>query len=192
MNHPLRCLCGALKGHVSHPEAVSRGVCYCKDCQAYARFLGRAGDILDAMGGSDVLATVSKHVTISEGKDVLACMSLSEKGMLRWYASCCKTPVANTSRDFKFPHVGLLHNCLEGAGVNLDSVFGPVTMRVNRKGATSGKPEAMPVSTVKSVVRHMKSVVRARVDGSYRTTPFFDPRDGSPVVAPYVLSTEPA
>jgi hypothetical protein len=40
-------------------------------------------------------------------------MSLSDKGMLRWYASCCNTPIGNTSRDFKVSHVGLLHNCLQ-------------------------------------------------------------------------------
>lgn len=47
MNHPLRCRCGALQGYVSHPEKASRGVCYCKDCQAFAHFLGTPGDILD-------------------------------------------------------------------------------------------------------------------------------------------------
>jgi hypothetical protein len=31
MNHPLRCRCGTLRGQVSHPEKVSRGVCCCKD-----------------------------------------------------------------------------------------------------------------------------------------------------------------
>ena len=46
MNHPLRCRCGTLRGQVSHPEKVSRGVCYCKDCQAFAHFLGTTDSIL--------------------------------------------------------------------------------------------------------------------------------------------------
>ncbi len=61
MNHPLRCRCGTLKGHVSHPEKASRGVCYCKDSQAFARLLGTTDDILDDMGGTDVLATLPKY-----------------------------------------------------------------------------------------------------------------------------------
>lgn len=87
MNHPLRCRCGTLRGIVDHPEKVSRGVCYCKDCQAFAHFLGKPGDILDEMGGADVMATLPKHVTFTHGLEALVCMSLTETGMLRWYTS---------------------------------------------------------------------------------------------------------
>src|ERR1700761_5845308 len=102
MNHPLRCSCGKLQGHVSHPGRAGRGVCYCRDCRAFAHFLGRPGDILDAQGGTDVMATLPSYVTFTQGKDKLACMSLSERGMLRWYASCCNTPIGNTMRNIKF------------------------------------------------------------------------------------------
>lgn len=187
MNHPLRCQCGTLRGYVSHPERVSRGVCYCKDCQAYAYFLGKAGDILDEMGGTDVVATLPGHVTFTHGSEALACMSLSEKGMLRWYASCCNTPIGNTPRDFKVSHVGLVHNCLEDPSESLDSSFGPVRMRVSMKNAT-GKPKAMPVSTTISILRFVKSLIRARLDGSYKLTPFFDPDHGTPLVSPTVLT----
>ena len=187
MNHPLRCQCGTLRGNVSHPESVSRGVCYCKDCQAYAHFLGKAGEILDEMGGTDVVATLPKHVTFTQGLEALACMSLSEKGMLRWYASCCNTPIGNTSRDFKVSHVGLVHNCLEDPSQTLESSFGPVRMRVNTKHA-KGSPKSMPLSTIVSILGFMKSLARARVDGSYRQTPFFTSDRGIPVVAPKVLT----
>ena len=187
MNHPLRCRCGTLKGYVSHPEKVSRGVCYCKDCQAFAHFLGTTRDILDEMGGTDVIATLPKHVTFTQGVEALACMSLTEKGMLRWYASCCKTPIGNTPRDFKVSHVGLVHTCLEDPPRTLESSFGPVRMRVNTKYA-KGKPKAMPLSTIASVLRFLSSLIRARLDGSYKSTPFFNPERGIPVVAPRVLT----
>ena len=189
MNHPLRCQCGTLRGHVSHPEGVSRGVCYCKDCQAYAHFLGKAGDILDEMGGTDVVATLPKHVTFTHGLEALACMSLTEKGMLRWYARCCNTPIGNTPRDFKVSHVGLVHTCLEDPSRTLDSSFGPVRMRVNTKNA-KGRPKSMPISTIASVLRFMTSLVRARLDGSYKYTPFFVPDRGIPVVPPKVLTRD--
>jgi hypothetical protein len=197
MSHPLRCRCGKLRGLVSHPEKVSRGVCYCKDCQAFAHFLGQSIDvvlgqpidILDEMGGTDVVAALPKHVTITQGMESLACMSLSERGLLRWYASCCNTPIGNTPRNYKVSHVGLVHTCLhtpDDPARTMDASFGPVRMRVNTKSA-KGHPKRMPVSTTLSIFRFMRSLVRARMDGSYKRTPFFTPK-GIPVVAPKVLT----
>ena len=187
MNHPLRCRCGTLKGSVSHPEKVNRGVCYCRDCQAYAHFLGKTEDILDDLGGTDVVATLAQHVTFTQGVEALACMSLTENGLLRWYARCCNTPIGNTQRNFKVSFVGLVHTCLEDPSKTLDSSFGPVRMRVNTKHA-KGRAESMPLSTFTSVFRFLASVIRARLDGSYKFTPFFDSHRGTPVVAPNILS----
>lgn len=187
MTHSLRCQCGTLRGNVSHTELVCRGVCYCKDCQAYAHFLGKAGDVLDDMGGTDVIATLPQHVSFTQGLEALTCMSLSDKGMLRWYASCCNTPIGNTSRDFKVSHVGLLHNCLRDPSASLDSAFGPVRMRVGMKSA-KGTPKAMAVSTTVAILQFMARLIRARLDGSYKKTPFFDPATGTPRVSPKVLS----
>jgi len=188
MNHRLRCQCGKLEGDVSNPEGASRGVCYCRDCQAYAHFLGKAGDILDDMGGTDVIATLAQHVTFKRGVDALACMSLTENGMLRWYASCCNTAIGNTSRDFRISHVGLVHTCLSDPSKTLEASFGPVRMRVNTKSA-KGKPRSMPISTIASGLRFMSSLIRARLDGSYKRTPFFDPNLGTPVSSPRVLTS---
>ena len=189
MNHPLHCQCGTLRGHVSHTESVCRGVCYCKDCQAYAHFLGKADEVLDEMGGSDVVATLPQHVTFTQGLEKLTCMSLSDKGMLRWYASCCNTPIGNTSRDFKVSHVGLLHNCLQDPSTSLDSAFGPVRMRVGMKSA-KGTPKAMALSTTVAILQFMARLIRARLDGSYKRTPFFDPETGKPRVSPKVLTPD--
>jgi len=188
MNHALQCGCGTLKGLVAHAEAATRGVCYCKDCQAFARFLGHADEILDESGGTDVVATLASNVTITEGANALACMSLTENGLLRWYASCCNTPIGNTTRNFKLPYVGLVHNCLEKSGASLDAAFGPVRMRVNTQSATRGRPSSTPFATLAAVLHLMASIGRARLDGSYRRTPFFDPQRGTPVVASSVIS----
>jgi hypothetical protein len=189
MNHPLRCRCGTLRGHVSHPERVSRGVCYCRDCQAFAHFLGSPADTLDEMGGTDVIATLPQYVTFTQGTEALTCMSLTYKGMLRWYASCCNTPIGNTPRDFRVSHVGLVHTCLEDPPRSLDDAFGPVRMRVNTKSA-KGKPKAMTMSTIASVLRFMAGLIGARLNGSYRSTPFFAPDTGLPVAPPRVLTSD--
>jgi hypothetical protein len=61
-------------------------------------------------------------------------------------------------------------------------------MRVNTKSA-KGKPESMPVSTFAAVLRFLSSLIGARLDGSYRRTPFFDPNQGTPVTPPKILSS---
>ena len=187
MNHPLQCRCGTLKGHVAHPEKANRGVCYCKDCRAFARFLGRADDVLDALGGTDVVATLPEYVTFSEGADALACMSLSPNGLLRWYADCCKTPIANTSRNFKLPYAGLVHSCLDASPSSFEGAFGPVRMRVNTKGAKADV-RSTPFTTLALILGFSGSLLRARLNGGYRRTPFFDPERGTPVRAPKVLA----
>jgi hypothetical protein len=187
LNHPLQCRCGTVKGYVTDPRKVNRAVCYCRDCQAFAHFLGRAGDILDAQGGTDVIQTLPARVSVTEGGDVLACMRLSRNGLMRWYTTCCKTPIGNTLPNFRFSFVGLIHNCLENGGVPLDGSFGPVRMWINTKSA---KGSAVPRSAgvIPGILGLLAMVARARIDGSYQRTAFFSVATGDPVATPIVLS----
>jgi hypothetical protein len=186
--HPLRCRCGTMQGHVAAPDqAMARGVCYCRDCRAYAHFLGRADDVLDLQGGTDVIATHPQHVVINQGLDALACMSMSPRGLLRWYASCCRTPIGNTSRNPKTAYVGLVHTCLEGAGVPIERSFGPVTLRLNVASAASPVAERSR-SVFGSMVRFVGTIFGARIGGSYKRSPFFDAASGMPVLTPHVLT----
>jgi hypothetical protein len=187
MNHPLQCRCGTLKGYVSRPEAVNRCVCYCRDCQAFAHFLGRAGEILDAQGGTDVIQTLPANVTFTQGQEVLACMRLTERGLVRWYTTCCNTPVGNTLANFRVSFVGLVHNCLENTGTSLDDSFGPVRAFVNTKSA-KGQAGSSSVSMISVILRFIAMVGRARINGSYKRTPFFSADTGTPIATPKVLS----
>ncbi len=187
-HHPLRCRCGTVQGHVAEPRrAMGRGVCYCTDCRAFAHFLGRADDVLDAHGGTDVIATHPQHVVISHGQDALRCMSMSPRGLLRWYAGCCRTPIGNTSRNARTAYVGLVHNCLEGAGVPIERSFGPVTLRLNTASATA-PVAARSRGVLGSALRFMRTLLGARLSGSFKRSPFFDPASGHPVLAPQVLT----
>src|SRR5262245_29360970 len=186
MNHPLRCRCGTLTGVVTEAQRACRGVCYCKDCQAFARYLGKADTVLDAMGGTDIVATLPKYVSFSSGASSLACLSLTDQGLLRWYASCCGTLVGNTMRDFRVPYVGLVHVCL-GTPAAIEASFGPVRLRVNTRSA-KGRPELMPLSTAAALLRFAPTVLLTRLDGSYKATPFFTV-DGIPVAQRKVLTS---
>src|ERR1700693_203233 len=187
MNHPLQCRCGTLKGYVVHSAGVNRGVCYCRDCQAFAHFLGRPSEILDAQGGTDVIQTRPANVIFTQGREALACMRLTERGLLRWYAACCNTPVGNTLADHRVSFVGLVHSCLESPGASLDDSFGPVRARVNTKSA-KGAVRSSSIGLISVILRFIAMVARARIDGSYKRTPFFSADTGAPVVTRKVLS----
>ena len=188
MSHRLRCRCGTVTGYVSNPAKAHRGVCYCRDCQAYAHALASDAGILDAQGGTDVVATLQSNVTVAKGAGALACLSLSPKGLLRWYASCCNTPIANTTRNYRMSYAGLVHTCLHDASESLDDTFGPVRMRVNTQSARA-PVKSTPFGTLSAVAGLSLALARARLDGSYRRTPFFD-RQGTPVALPRVLTRD--
>jgi hypothetical protein len=188
MNHPLSCKCGILRGIVAHPERVNRAICYCRDCQAFARFLGRAGDVLDSSGGTDVIQTIPAHLTFTQGQQQLACMRLTEKGLVRWYSRCCNTPIGNTSADFRVSFIGLIHNCLESHEKSLDDSFGPVRMWSFTKGAKKPVKSRTP-TMIAGILRLIGMVIRARVSGAYKQTPLFSPDTGAPVAVPKILSS---
>jgi len=188
--HLLRCQCGTLRGHVSLP-AFGQAVCYCKDCRAYAYFLQREREVLDDAGGTQVVATLPGHVHFEpDGLDALACMSLTERGILRWYASCCNTPIGNTSRNARVPYVGLVHNCLRSdPSRSLEASFWPLRTRVNTASAT--RPvAATPLVVLAVMMSSMQPMLKALWDGSWRANPFFDARSGEPIRTRRVLGAD--
>ncbi len=142
--------------------------------------------MLDQFGGTEVVATHPDAVTITQGLESLACLSLTERGLLRWYAACCNTPIGNTPRNFKMAYVGLVHNCLEKLPATSTEAFGPVRLRVNTKSA-QGQLPPMAQNTLSEMSGIMKALLGAWFDGSYRNTPFFS-SGGKPVALPKVLT----
>lgn len=188
MPHPVSCSCGKLKGRLEQTQGVNRGLCYCADCQAFARFLKRDAEILDERGGTDIVQTVPKHLIFTEGLEHLACMRLSPKGLLRWYAACCNTPIGNTLPNFKFSFVGLVHNCLAEESVSLDQAFGPKRMQLNTQSAL-GQPKPETFGLLQAIPRLAGMLLKTRLDGSYKRSPFFTDA-GEPIVTPKVLSLQ--
>jgi len=158
---------------------ATRAVCYCKDCQAFARFLRTAG-VTDADGGTEVVALVPKHVHFTEGLDALACLSLSERGILRWYASCCDTPVGNTARSPALPYAGLTHSCLEGGPASIESSFGSRRLAVNAESALN-PVRSTPMAAAIGLPKLMLSLLGARLGGAWKTNPFFTPDTRTPI-----------
>jgi Family of unknown function (DUF6151) len=52
--------------------------------------------VLDEAGGIDNFQAPPARVKVTAGTDALRCVRFSSK-VLRWYADCCRTPIANTT-----------------------------------------------------------------------------------------------
>lgn len=189
MLHPLACRCGKMRGTVDTAAPHERIVCYCADCQAYAYFLGRPGEDLDERGGTDALLTVPSAITIAEGAEHLASVRMTRRGPMRWYAACCNTPVANTGPSHKAAFASLMAPSLGGAGPALDAAFGPVRLFGFVKNA-KGRPKPPQTPFVGVLLRVIARSLKARLDGSYRQTPFFDVATGKPMAEPRVLASD--
>ena len=191
----LRCSCGALKGvaHGIAPDTGNHAVCYCDDCQSFAHFLGRPGQLLDPQGGTEVFQMSAAEIALTAGREHLACMRLSPRGLTRWYAGCCNTPLGNTPSSGGIPFIGLINRCVEPPDDDpkLEKSFGPIRGWVGRKfahGDVAAIPRGKPTLFV--VMRFIRFALGWRLRGDQRRSPFFDPRTLTPVVTPRVLTLD--
>jgi hypothetical protein len=186
---PLRCRCGRLRGIACDvgPSTGLRFVCYCRDCQAFARFLERP-DILDPAGGTDIVQMPPARVKLTAGTDALRSLRLSDKGVLRWYADCCHTPIANTA-GARFPLIAVIHSFMdhEAHGVSRDEALGPPLCRIYERSAVGPLPTAPPPSFA-VFARRGSMMLGWWLRGLTKPSPFFDERTGAPCVEPRVVT----
>lgn len=187
MTLPLKCRCGAVRGEMQPERAFVRATCYCKDCRAYARFLEQS-DVLDAAGGTDTVPTAPATVRLTSGVEYVACMSLSPKGTLRWYAQCCRTPLGNTSRNTRLPYLGLVTACLDATSQQLDAAFGPAGRCVLNTGSATSPVRATPLAFAWGGLRIMVGMLGARLRGE-RASPFWN-AEGRLLREPEVITRE--
>lgn len=165
-------------------------VCHCDDCQAYVQFLERS-DLLDGHGGTEIVQLTPAQLTLTEGLHQLRCMRLSPKGLLRWYAGCCSTPIANTVASHKVPFAGLLAVFIAPAArADVEAALGPVIVRAFGKFARGGMPPGGHAKAPFSyIVRSLGLIGKAWLAGRHTPSPFFS-ATGQPVLEPRVLSRE--
>ena len=165
-------------------------MCYCDDCEAYARYLGRE-DIVDRYGGTDVYQTTPSHLEINDRAEHIRCVRLSENGLMRWYAGCCRTPIGNTLASPRMPFVGVVHCFMDHAsdGRARDHVLGLPRARIQGRYAIGGVPPgAHRIAPLGVVLRSLRLVVAGWLKGKHRPSAFFDPATGLPVATPDILS----
>jgi hypothetical protein len=186
----LRCRCGKLRGVA---EGVSqhdgnRAFCYCDDCQAYAHFLG-GGDILNRWGGTDIFQLPPAQLKLTDGVENLRCMRLSPRGLHRFYAGCCMTPIGNAV-SARVPFVGVVHSFMDHAAdaKSRDEVLGKPLAHVQGKYAHGDVPSYVhsrwPVGLL---LRSVRLLAGWAIRGKGRPSAFFD-EAGTPRVEPTVIS----
>jgi hypothetical protein len=169
------------------PGTGNHVVCYCKDCQAFAAFLGSPGTVDDA-GGTPIFQMPRAQIRITEGLDQLRCVRLSEKGLYRWYAGCCRTAIGNTL-GAGLPFIGLILACLDCPERERDALLGPpvrIHAREARGKAPNGSHAKVPLSFV---LRAAPKFVKWLALRKGSPSPFFDAK-GAPPAPPQILTKD--
>lgn len=187
---PLRCRCGHVHGaaNVVARNGGFRFICYCNDCQAFARFLGRA-DVLDSAGGTDIFHMPAGRVKFAAGTDAVRCLQFS-KSVFRWYADCCRTPIANTA-GARFPVVGIIHAFMDHAvdGRSRDERLGAPLCRIFEQSATGTLPlNAPPPRSLGLVAVRIPTLLGWWWRGLGRPNPFFDAQTQAPISQPRIFT----
>lgn len=178
------CRCGTVRGvmHDVSPGVGSHIVCYCRDCRAYARHLGDDA-ALDPSGGTDLFQTSAGRLQLISGADRVACLRMTARGPLRWYAACCNSALGNTAPVAAVPFGGFVTARFGNA-----APLGPVIARVFTESATPppGTPPPKKLGMAQVAIRFVRITLAARIAGDHRRHPFFP--DGRPL-APVVRLT---
>lgn len=162
---PLRCWCGQVGGVARDvsPAETFPFVCYCRDCQAFAERIERP-DVLDAAGGTRIVQLAPARVRLTSGRDALRRIQLSAK-VIRWYAGCCRTPIANTAARPGFPLIALIHS--------FGAIAPPLCRIYERSARGPLPPDAPPPPTLRLFLRRGALLLRWRLQGLHRPNPFF-------------------
>jgi hypothetical protein len=186
---PLRCRCGHVRGVATvAPNSGFRFVCYCRDCQAFARFLKRP-DVLDTAGGTDIFHMPAGRVKLTAGKDSVRCLHFSSK-VFRWYTECCQTPIANTAGS-RFPVVGLIHSFIsdDADGHTRNEVLGAPLCRIFESSAIGLLPSnAPPPLSLRLIALRVPTILGWWLRGLGRPHPFFDDHTRAPLAMPRVFT----
>lgn len=184
MKLSLRCDCGELRGEVAGGAPLNYGICYCKDCQAFAYALGKAESMLDTQGGTRILQTAAWCVRFTAGQHQLRCLRLTSKGLVRWYAGCCDTAIGNTPASPALGFVGLIGSCLSEVPAE---ALGPPRMRVWTRSAW-GTPKPKQVISIGALWAFLRIVIGARFARAGSSP--FHVAGGATSVEPRILSAQ--
>ena len=190
MTAELRCRCGAVRGRAVgvSPRAVNRAICYCDDCQAFAHHLGRP-DLLDPQGGTNIVQLAPASLAILQGHDRVSGVRLTPKGLYRWTATCCNTPLGNMVSP-AIPFVGVVTRSFDLADRSAEQVFGKPVGAIRGEYAIGEPPAGSRGIGLWIMTRSVGKVLRWRLAGKTWPHPFFDRASRKPMYPVTSLSPE--
>ncbi len=186
---PLSCSCGQVKGTLE-PKGI-HVVCFCKDCQAFAHFLGTEEMTLCQNGGTEIYQVHPCQLKIEKGQENLSSMKLGPRGALRWYTSCCKTPVANTM-NAQIAFNGIIHSFMDFKNFSIDkeTVLGKIDAYVQGQYGKGELPKGTHPKFPKWITfKVLKLIFWGKILKRNKPNVFFK-EDGKPIKEPLILSKE--
>jgi hypothetical protein len=183
----LRCHCGTVRGvaHGVTPSSINHCLCYCDDCQAFAHFLDRADDVLDAYGGTEIAQMSQASVAFTAEADSIAAVRLSPRGLMRWYASCCHTPIGNTLATSALPFIGVIRAFVDAPSTALGPIRGRAWAKSAKGGRAAVPKDGLPEPVM--VARALAKLIGWRLRGDHKRSRLFDAATGRALVEPRVL-----
>ena len=180
----VQCQCGRVRGVAREvsPRTVNHSICYCHDCRAFVHWLGH-DELLEAHGGVPLVQLARSRFEISSGFDQVQCMRLSAKGMHRWYAACCRSPLGNTVPSI--PFIGVARSALQLEGADPVVRFGRVLFA--QAGEAVGGPPPDARLSMRGLVHVVGLIGSWFLRGRGHPTPLFQ-RNNQPVKEPQVLA----
>lgn len=183
----ISCDCGEFKAELAAfpKNTPGRLACYCKDCQAYLNRIERS-DVLDEYGGSEIIPVYPNELKILQGKESLKCYRLSRKGLFRWTAGCCNSPLFNTKPGF--PWTGIFHTAYTNSDPTVLQSLGAIKSRIFGRDAT-GQPPFKIANTlnVKAMLCVMPFVIKGKLLNKSRGSDLFESDELTPIVKPEIL-----
>lgn len=186
---PISCVCGEFSAvlHDVGPEEGTRLVCYCNDCRDFVRVLGRP-ELLDEYGGNSVYHTRVGKLEIIAGAEKLATLNMTNKPLLRWYSTCCQTPLFNTSDKAKPPFLSVNIGVVDRDEAN--KLLGPAQGRFSAKLAKQDLPAGQDRSVIWLAARVIPRLLRDTLSGAWKKFPLFDAETRKPIAASRKVTLE--
>lgn len=187
----LKCQCGTVQGVANYvsENGGNRVVCYCEDCQAFARFLRNEARILDEYGGTKIFQMPLAYVKITAGIERVSCLRLTAKGMYRWYCGCCNTAIGNTL-SAGVPFIGLIEDFIALQN-QVEEQLGPVQAYLHTQFALVSLPEQRKLSTYPHTLM-LRTFIQLgiwKIKGLNQPSSFFDAK-GRTLVQPLILTND--
>lgn len=184
---PFACKCGSVAGVIRRvgPTAGDRVVCHCDNCQQFAYFCGAEDRVLDVHRGTDLYQARCARVEIARGRENLACVHLTDKPTLRWYTTCCSSPMFTTYANGRLPYITtVLANC---EADQCDALLGEAKGHFFLKDAPDSAREIPAGSTAALLLHCGLRIAKDTLSGDRRRSALFNPDTLAPIASPHRL-----